>query len=136
MTNLISDLAALQKNASRARRGQRSHASGLQAEAAACAALRGDGWTILGQRLRTPAGEIDIAAEKEGLLAIVEVKSRASLALAAEALSARQRARLLQAAEILMAEHPGWGASGVRFDVMLVNPEGDIRRVIDAFRLE
>ena len=102
----------------------------------ACAALLGDGWAVLGRRLRTAAGEIDIAAEKAGLLAIVEVKSRPRLAEAAASLSTRQRARLLAAAEILLAENPGWGQAGVRFDVMLVDAAGCVRRIADAFRLE
>lgn len=119
----------------RMRRGKRAQASGLRAEAAACAALCADDWTILGQRLRTAAGEIDIVAERAGLLAIVEVKHRPSLTGAAEALSLRQQRRLMLAAEILLGENPGWGREGVRFDVMLVDAEGTVRRIADAFRL-
>jgi putative endonuclease len=98
--------------------------------------LQRDGWEILGQRLRTEAGEIDIAAGKAGLLAIVEVKSGASLAAAAHTLSARQIRRLMAAAEILLAENADWGQSGVRFDLMLVDAYGIVRRISDAFRLE
>jgi putative endonuclease len=43
--------------------------------------------------------------------------------------------RLLAAAEILLAENPGWGAEGIRFDVILVDPNQRIRRVKDAIRL-
>jgi len=88
------------------------------------------------RRLRTASGEIDLVAEKDGLLAIVEVKSRPTLADAAAALTARQRARLIAAAEILLAEHPGWGANGVRFDVIVVDAAGAVRRIADAFRAE
>jgi putative endonuclease len=117
-------------------RGSRAHASGLDAEALACAALVRDGWTVLGRRVRTPAGEVDAVAEKDGLVAFLEVKHRPSLAGAAYALSPRQRARLLGAAEILLAENPGWGRAGVRFDVILVDAAGLVRRIADAFRLE
>ena len=120
----------------RARRGRRAHHRGVGAEAAACAALEREGWTVLGRRLRTEAGEIDLVAAKGGLLAIVEVKSRPTLALAAASLSARQRARLLEAAAIVLAGHPGWGCLGVRFDVMLVDGAGTVRRIADAFRQE
>ncbi len=89
-----------------------------------------------GTRLRTAAGEIDIVAERDGLLAVVEVKARPSLADAAAALSPRQRARLFAAAEILLAEHPEWGANGVRFDVIVVDAAGAVRRIADAFRGE
>ncbi len=128
--------AAFTKSAPRVARGARAQAGGLWAEAKCCAALVCDGWTILGQRLRTPAGEVDIAAEKEGLLAIVEVKFSSRLAVAAASLSARQIRRLMNAAEILIGENPGWGKEGIRFDLMVVDPAGAVRRVVDAFRQE
>lgn len=116
--------------------GSAAHTRGVAAEAAACAALVADGWVILARRLRTAAGEIDLVAERAGLLAIVEVKARPSLADAAAALAPRQRARLMAAAAIVVAEHPEWGVAGMRFDVMLVDATGRVRRVSDAFRLE
>jgi putative endonuclease len=117
-------------------RGSRAYASGLAAEEAACAALVADGWTILARRLRTAAGEIDLVAERAGLLALVEVKARPSLAGAAIALGPQQRARLLAAAAIIAAENPAWGTAGMRFDVMLVDAAGRVRRIADAFREE
>ena len=110
--------------------------SGLQAEALCCTALRSEGWDILGQRLRTPAGEVDIAASKDGLLAFIEVKSSAKLAVAAASLSPRQIRRLMTAGEILIGENPSWGPEGIRFDLMVVDDAGTVRRVIDAFRIE
>jgi len=123
-------------NNSRSRIGQRAHRLGVDAEALACAALREDGWAILGQRLRTQAGEVDLVAQKDGLLAILEVKARPTLAEAAHAVSPRQRARLLAAADALLAERPEWGRAGIRFDVMVVDPAGRVRRIADAFRQE
>lgn len=120
--------------ASHVGKGRRAYASGLAAEALACAAVERDGWTIVGRRLRTPAGEVDAVAEKAGMIAFLEVKSRASLAMAAAALSLSQRRRLLAAAEILLVANPGWGQAGVRFDVVLVDPAGQVRRIVDAFR--
>jgi putative endonuclease len=111
------------------------HARGVAAEQAAGAALAAEGWTLLARRVRTGAGEIDLLAERNGLLAVVEVKRRASLAEAAYALGPRQRARLLAAAEAVLAEHPEWGSAGVRFDVMVVDGAGQVRRIADAFRV-
>jgi putative endonuclease len=108
----------------------------LRAEAAARAALEADGWAILAERLRTAAGEIDLVAERDGLLAIIEVKHRPGLSEAAYALGARQRARLLTAGEIVLGEHPAWGRAGVRFDVIVVDGAGVVRRIADAFRAE
>lgn len=120
----------------RAGSGRASQRRGLLAEAAALAVLERDGWTVLGQRIRTPAGEVDAVAEKDGLLAVVEVKCRPTLAMAAGALSPRQRARLLAAAGCLLAGHPDWGRNGVRFDVLVVDGSGAVRRIADAFRDE
>lgn len=75
-----------------------------------------------------------MVAEKDGLLAIVEVKARPSLADAAASLSDRQQARLIAAAEIILAANPSWGAQGVRFDLLVVDAAGVVRRIIDAFR--
>jgi len=119
----------------RRERGRTAHATGLAAEDAACTALIADGWTIRARRLRTKAGEVDAVAEKAGLLAIVEVKARPTLAAAAIALTVRQQARLIAACEIILAEHPDWGTVGARFDILVVNPAGQVRRIADAFRL-
>jgi putative endonuclease len=117
-------------------RGRRAQISGVAAESLACAALAADGWTVLARRVRTAAGEVDAVAQKDGLLAFIEVKRRATLAEAAAALAPAQRRRLLLAGEILLAENPGWGAGGVRFDVIVVDPAGALRRIADAFRCE
>ena len=97
--------------------------------------MAGDGWTVLARRVRTEAGELDMVAERAGLLAFVEVKARPSLAEAAHALSPRQRARLVAAAECWLAGNPGRGGAGIRFDVLLVAADGTVRRIADAFRL-
>lgn len=94
-----------------------------------------DGWVILAQRERTPAGELDLIAEKEGLLAFIEVKARASLREAAYALGPKQQARLLAAGEFWLGANPGRGQAGVRFDVLLVAADGTLKRITDALRV-
>ncbi|WP_424136514.1 YraN family protein [Roseomonas chloroacetimidivorans] len=106
---------------------------GLDAESRAAAALEARGWTVLARRVRTPHGELDLIAERAGLLAFIEVKARPSLAEAASAVSARQQARIMAASEAWLAANPNHGEAGMRFDVILVAPEG-LRRVVDAFR--
>ena len=113
-----------------------SAARGLAAEDLACAALVADGFTLLARRARTPAGEVDIVAATAALLVFVEVKQRATLSRAAAALGSRQRARLLAAAECLLAAHPDWAREAMRFDVLLVDAAGRVRRVADAFGVE
>jgi putative endonuclease len=108
----------------------------MGAEELACAALVRDGFVILGRRMRTALGEVDIVAATAELLVFVEVKRRADLGRAAAALGARQQARLLAAAEFLLAAHPDWTRGLIRFDVLLVDQAGRVRRVADAFRQE
>lgn len=117
-------------------RGRAAQRLGVAAEHAAAAALEAEGWSVRGRRLRNAAGEIDLVAERDGLLAFIEVKARPTLAGAAWSLGPRQRARLLAAAEIALGEHPEWGRAGVRFDVLLVDAVGAVRRIEDAFRVE
>lgn len=140
-TGLPGALPDRQSAIRRARRGAVAWSRGLQAEEAACAALVRDGWNILMRRARTGAGEIDIVAERRlehepSLLAFIEVKARPRLSNAAASLSRRQQARLLIAAEILLGSNPGWTQDGIRFDLLLVDAAGQVRRIADAFRRE
>ena len=120
----------------RPRQNSGTYVRGIDAETAACLALVRHGWTVLARRFRTEAGEIDIIAAQPDLLAIIEVKARRTLTDAALALSARQRGRLIAAADIALAEHPEWAREGMRFDLMVVDSTGTVRRIADAFRLE
>ncbi len=133
----MGDLSSVEPRAARLRAiGRRAQRSGLDGEGRVAQALAASGWTIHGRRMRTAAGEIDIAAERDGLLAVIEVKTRDTLESAAYALGPRQRRRLTQAAAILQGEHPGWGPAGLRFDAWLVDAMGRLRHVPDAFRDE
>ncbi len=120
--------------AQRSSRGRRAASRGREAEALAAQALERDGWEILGRRVRTQAGEIDLLAQRSGLMSVVEVKARPRLAEAAASLTLRQRHRLYTAAELVLAEHPDWGTEGVRFDMIVVDAANTVRRIKDAFR--
>ena len=56
--------------------------------------LRLRGYRILARRFRVPSGEIDLIARRGRVLAAIEVKARADLASAGEAVSHRQRRRV------------------------------------------
>jgi len=113
-------------------RGKAAHRRGLLAERLACWLLRLKFYRIVGERVKTRAGEIDIVACKGDTLVIVEVKARRTLGEAAEALQPRQRKRLARGAEILLGRQPGGMA--LRFDVILIAPGHFPRHIKDAWR--
>jgi putative endonuclease len=69
--------------------------------------------------LRTPFGEVDLAAWKRGVLIIVEVKARGDRDLGLYAVTPFQQQRIARAASVLAGR---WrlNAAPIRFDVMVV----------------
>jgi putative endonuclease len=104
--------------------------TGLSAESRAAAFLMAKGYRILAKRFRTPYGEIDLVARKRNLLAFVEVKARASLDEAAYAVTPRQQARIIDAAQAWLMAHPEFE---MRFDAMLIAPRRLPRHLLAAF---
>ena len=80
---------------------------------------------------KSDLGEIDIVARRRQLLVFAEVKARASLDEAAEAVDVRQRRRIAAAAEIWLAANADDMIRDIRFDAILVAP-GKIPRHIPA----
>ena len=95
---------------------------GRIAEHVAAALLRLKGYRILARQLRSPLGEIDIIARRGRTLAFIEVKARASISQAIEAVSFQQRGRIERAALAYTADHPKFAAFDLRFDLIAVAP--------------
>jgi putative endonuclease len=95
---------------------------GLSAESRAAVYLIAHGFRIIARRWRSPLGEIDIIARRRHLLIFVEVKVRATLDAAAEAVTPRQRARIAAAAEAFLARFEDPRITDIRFDAVLVAP--------------
>ncbi|MDP6388425.1 MAG: YraN family protein [Alphaproteobacteria bacterium] len=117
-------------------RRQRAFRKGRLAESLCALMLMFQGYRIVAQRLRSPVGEIDILARRGKTLAIVEVKARPTQQAAAESVTGRQRARLIQAAQWLIAGRPEFAALEIRFDVMLVSPWRMPKHIVDAWRID
>ena len=83
--------------------------------------LRLHGWRIVGERVRTRRGEVDIVARRGTTLAFVEVKTRGNAAALALAIDDYRLRRVVDAAQLLLPRY-GAGAENVRVDVMLVRP--------------
>ncbi len=112
---------------------QVAFALGLSAESRAAAFLIAKGYRIVARRWKSPVGEIDIVARRRKTLIFVEVKARARLDDAAEAVIARQQRRIIAAAEAWLATHPDDVNSDMRFDVVLVAPKSIPRHIMAAF---
>jgi len=115
--------------------GSRSHHSGHGSEWLAAALLMLKGYQILGFRLKTRAGEIDILARRGRTLAVVEVKRRATLEAALLALTPDQFDRLLAAGRAVLRQRPSLAGHVLRIDMVALAP-GRFprhRRGVDAF---
>ena len=108
-------------------------ALGISAESRAAAYLVAKGYRILSRRWRSPLGEIDIVARRRKTLVFVEVKARATLDDAAEAITERQRARIAACAEAWLATYPQRDVLDMRYDAMLVAPGKIPRHIPSAF---
>jgi len=115
--------------------GSKSHRAGHGSEWLAAALLMLKGYQILGFRLKTRTGEIDILARRGRTLAVVEVKRRATLEAALLALTPDQFDRLLAAGRAVLRQRPSLAGHVLRIDMVALAP-GRIprhRRGVDAF---
>jgi putative endonuclease len=92
--------------------------AGHGAEWVAAALLILKGYRILGFRLKARGAEIDILAQKAGVLAVIEVKQRRTVEAAEAALSPNQRERLRLAGERLLRQRPGLQGLRLRLDTV------------------
>jgi putative endonuclease len=111
----------------------RAYRSGLLAETAAAVLLRLKGYAIVARRYKTPVGEIDLVALKGRRLAFVEVKRRKTADDAAWTLPAKQRRRIVRAAQYWLAGHPDFAGHDIAFDVVLAAPWAWPRYIENAF---
>ncbi len=105
---------------------------GMAAEEAVARHYERTGHEIAARRWRSPAGEIDLIARKDGGVVFVEVKRARDVARAAERLGPRQVGRILQAAEHFLAGEPAGADSPSRIDVALVDGTGRIEVIENA----
>jgi putative endonuclease len=106
---------------------------GLSAESRAALFLIAKAHRIVARRWKTPFGEIDIVARRRNELVFVEVKARDELDDAAEAVTARNKQRIVAAAKLWVARHPADAHCAIRFDVILITPGKLPRHIVHAF---
>ena len=112
---------------------QRAERGGRRAETYAAWWLRLKGWTILGRRVRTPVGEVDLVARRGRTVAFVEVKARSSSAGAELALDEYRLRRVAAAAEALAHYYAGDG-DDIRVDAMFILPRRLPRHLVNVWQ--
>ena len=111
---------------------------GRQAESAAEQYLRGQGYRIRDRNVRSLYGELDLVAERDGVLVFVEVKARRtnSYGGAPYAVDIRKQARIIRLAAQYLAQHRMQNQA-CRFDVLLCAGQsaepGAIQHIENAF---
>ncbi|MDY0189755.1 MAG: YraN family protein [Desulfuromonas sp.] len=95
-------------------------------------------YRIVATNYRWRGGEIDIIAQRGGILSFVEVKTRRGqpCGTAAEAVTARKQQQIIRTAQRYLAQTPV--QLQPRFDVIAIQMEGDkprIEHIVDAFAL-
>jgi putative endonuclease len=118
----------------RSSRGRQARRDGRRSEIICALWLMAKGYRILGLRLKTPQAEIDPLVSKGDLVAVIEVKRRTSIDAALDAVTPRQRERLLRAARSIAARRPDLGAAAIRLDLMALAPGQWPRHIRDAWR--
>jgi putative endonuclease len=111
----------------------RAYRKGRSAESLAACLLRLKGHRIVARRYGTPVGEIDLVALKGKRLAFIEVKRRKTTDEAAWTITAKQRRRIVRAAQYWLASHPGFAGHTIAFDVVLTAPWSWPRIIANAF---
>ena len=121
----------------RLERGRAAELRGRRGETAAALLLACKFYRVIGRRVKTHAGELDlIALSPSGVLCFVEVKARPLESDAAAAVSGKQRARIARAAALYLGARPSLRHKGVRFDAILVSSRRLPRHIKDAWRAD
>jgi putative endonuclease len=101
--------------------------------------LRRQGWRIMQRRFRSGHRDIDLVAERGGVVAFVEVKARSGIQFGdpVEAVGWRKQRELARSAMVWIDRH-GRSEESYRFDVIgvwLVGERVRVRHVENAFTL-
>ena len=118
----------------RSRRGGLARRSGRRGEVLAALLLMLKGYRILGFRLASPQGEIDLLALRRGTLVVAEVKRRTTIEAALEAVRPDQRTRLRRAAAAIAAGRPALKGAAIRLDLIALAPGRLPRHIPDAWK--
>ena len=112
-----------------------NYVKGINAEAKAVEILVNCGYEILGRRIKTKYGEIDILVFKDNTVVAVEVKQRKNLNIARECLTTRQMHRISKALQLIIYQR-NFLFENYRVDVVLLDRIGNYEYILNAFLFE
>lgn len=94
------------------------------------------GYRLLGWRVKTPLGEIDLIVRRGRSTVFVEVKAHRSWIDGANAVSRRKAERIVAAAHCWMGGRPARTNEDYRFDILLMSAYHWPKHLPNAFGLE
>ena len=124
---------AVQVLTSQSLRGARAYHAGVAAEDQVAQMYERAGRAVCARRWRGSGGEIDLIARNGAEVIFIEVKQSSTHAIAAEHLTLRQMQQIYASAEEFLAGEPKGLLTEVRFDVALVDGQGRIEVLENAF---
>lgn len=114
-------------------RGKMAFHAGMAAEYSIAQDYERRGFVVANRRWRGKSGEIDLILRYGKGLIFVEVKQALDFNRAVESLSERQMQRIYQSAEEFLDQEPNGSLTDVRFDVALVDGQGQTQIIENAF---
>lgn len=114
---------------------QEAERIGRAAERLGAVYLQLKGYKILERRFKSRSGEIDIIARKGSVIAVIEVKRRATLAQCHDSLTHTGLKRIEAACDDYMAKNTLAQTLDIRFDALFVTGRIKVTHLKDAWRL-
>ncbi len=112
---------------------KRAEMQGRAAEREAAKWYAGQGWEIVGERVKTKLGEIDLIVQRPGITVFVEVKWRKSAADLDLAIDERRLQRVAAAVEAVAYDYAEPN-DDIRIDVLLLAPGLAPRHIANAWQ--
>lgn len=114
-------------------RGTVAYHAGQAAEGSAARHFTDRGHTVVAERWRGSAGEIDLILKQGSTWVFVEVKASRDWATAARRITPRQAHRVQMAALEYLGSHAQEAYPDMRFDAALVDRQGQVQVIENAF---
>lgn len=116
-------------------RRNRTHRRGLRAETLALLLLLAKGYRPLARRFSASGGEVDLIVARGDTVVFVEVKARASLDDAREAIGGVKRERFSRAVRAWLSRNPWAMSKTLRADAVFIAPRRWPRHLPAAFEI-